>query len=232
MKLIERIKGAEHYIKRFSEWEATEQIIDETKAFWMLKKPDSQYQKVCLYRDGCNMFVYGDYGQFTFDSMTWRGDVYNLEYDNIGYQMEKLNYESKQTLKVFDDDKCREDIFDWLRERLEDRYDIEEDKIEKVVSFVKDSNYIISSELEEFCKENECDELSGIIEFTCDCLENVDEYDWIAFLRNRGFQEFDEEYESNLWNAGKCISQRYFVCMYALNVCGEKLTKQKENKIE
>lgn len=232
MKLIERIKGAEHYIKRFSEWEATEQIIDETKAFWMLKKPDSQYQKVCLYRDGCNMFVYGDYGQFTFDSMTWRGDVYNLEYDNIGYQMEKLNYESKQTLKVFDDDKCREDIFDWLRERLEDRYDIEEDKIEKVVSFVKDSNYIISSELEEFCKENECNELSGIIEFTCDCLENVDEYDWIAFLRNRGFQEFDEECESNLWNAGKCISQRYFVCMYALNVCGEKLTKQKENKIE
>lgn len=228
MKLIEKIDGAEHYISKFSEWEATEQIIDDTKAFWMLKKPDSQYQKVCLYRDGCNMFVYGDYGQFTFDSMTWRGDVYNLEYDNIGYQMEKLNYESKQSLRVFDEDKCREDIFDWLRERLEDRYNIEEDAIAKVVSFVKGSNYILSSELEEFCEENECDDIAEIIEFICECLENADEYDWIAFLRNKDFSEFDEVYESSLWNAGKCIHQRYFVCMYALQVCGEKLKSEKE----
>jgi hypothetical protein len=230
MKLIEKIDGAEHYIKRFSEWEATEQIIDDTKAFWCLKKPDSQYQKVCLYRDGCNMFIYGDYGQFTFDSMTWRGDVYNLEYDNIGYQMEKLNYDSKQSLKVFDEYKCREDIFDWLRERLENRYDIAVNIIEKVVSFIKDNSYIIGSELEEFCQENECDELSNIIEFACECLENVDEYDWISFLRNKSFQEFDEECESSLWNAGKCIHQRYFICMYALQVCGEKLLAAKGEK--
>ena len=230
MKLLERIDDAEYCIKRFSEWEATEQIIDDTKAFWCLKKPDSQYQKVCLYRDGRNMFIYGDYGQFTFDSMTWQGSVYNLEYDNIGYQMEKLNYESKQSLRVFDEDKCREDIFDWLRERLEDRYNIEEDVIAKVVSFVKGSNYILSSELEEFCEENECDDITEIIEFTCECLENVDEYDWIAFLRNKDFSEFDEVCESSLWNAGKCIHQKYFVCMYALQVCGEKLKADKENE--
>ncbi len=72
-KLVGHINGSEHYIKEFATWEASEQIIDDNKAFWMLKKPGSQYQKVCLYRDGCNMFVYGDYGQFTFDNMTWTG---------------------------------------------------------------------------------------------------------------------------------------------------------------
>lgn len=84
-RLTENIHDFEHYQKEFASWEATEQIIDDNKAFWMLRNPGSQYQKVCLYRDGCNMFVYGDYGQFTFDSMTWKGDVCNLEYDNIGY---------------------------------------------------------------------------------------------------------------------------------------------------
>ena len=86
----------------------------------MLRKPGSQYQKVCLYRDGCNMFVYGDYGQFAFDNMTWTGSVYNLQYDNIGYQMEKLNHESRESLRVFDESKCEEDIYDWLKEHLED----------------------------------------------------------------------------------------------------------------
>ena len=229
MKLLERIEGAEQYTKRFSEWEATEQIIDETKAFWCLKKPDSQYQKVCLYRDGCNMFVYGDYGQFTFDSMTWRGDVYNLEYDNIGYQMEKLNYDSKQSLKTFDDSACEEDVLDWLKERLENRYEIDEELINKVVLFIKKNHYVTSLEIEEFCEDNECDELYNIMKFTNECLDNTDEYEWISFLRSQNFQEFDEEWESNLWNAGKRINQRYFICMYALQICGEKLQASKNN---
>ena len=101
-KLVDYIKGSEHYINEFTTWEASERIIDDNKAFWMLRKPGSQYQKVCLYRDGYNMFVYGDYGQFAFDNMTWTGSVYNLQYDNIGYQMEKLNYESREALRVFD----------------------------------------------------------------------------------------------------------------------------------
>lgn len=83
MKLIDRIENAKHYIDKFSKWEASEIIIDDKKAFWCLKKQGSEYQKVCLYRDGCNMFIYGDYGQFTFDKMTWLGSVYNLEYDNV-----------------------------------------------------------------------------------------------------------------------------------------------------
>ena len=125
--LIDRIpKGM---INHFDDWKVTEQIFDDKKAFWCIKKPNSEYQKVCLYRDGCNMFVYGDYGQFTFDSMTWLGSVHNLQYDNIGYQMEKLDRDSKSTLYIYDESQCEKDIYAWLKERLENRYDIEEDVI-------------------------------------------------------------------------------------------------------
>lgn len=227
-KLVDYINGSEHYIKEFATWEASEQIIDDNKAFWMLRKPGSQYQKVCLYRDGCNMFVYGDYGQFTFDNMTWTGSVYNLQYDNIGYQMEKLNYESRQTLRVFDEDKCEEDIFSWLKERLENRYDVEEEIIEKTIKLFKDEPYLLDSEIEEFCIENDLIEIEDILYFTKDALESIDEYEWISFLRNSNLGEFDEECESELWNAGKCIHQRYFICMYALQICGEKLMEKEK----
>lgn len=148
-KLIDYIENAKYYEKEFVEWEAFEQIIDENKAFWMLKKPGSQYQKVCLYRDGYNMFVYGDYGQFTFDSMTWTGNVYNLEYDNIGYQMEKLSHESKQSLKVFNEFKCEEDIIDWLKYQLEEHYNLESDEIKKAVSFIETNPFV--TEIKDFC---------------------------------------------------------------------------------
>lgn len=235
MKLIEKIDGAEHYIKQFSEWEATEQIIDDTKSFWMLKKPDSQYQKVCLYRDGCNMFVYGDYGQFTFDSMTWRGDVYNLEYDNIGYQMEKLNYDSKQSLKVFDDTKGKEDVLDWVVNVIENRFDgidNTDDEWDNLIEKVKEVLDERCFDVDEFCEKYNCEDLRSLLDFADDLMSNIDEYDWIAFLRNNTskLEEFDEVYESSLWNAGKCIHQRYFICMYALQVCGEKLTRMKEGK--
>lgn len=231
-KLIDYIENAKYYEKEFSEWEATEQIIDENKAFWMLKKQGSQYQKVCLYRDGYNMFVYGDYGQFTFDSMTWTGSVYNLEYDNIGYQMEKLNYESKQSLKVFDDHKCEEDIIDWLKYKLESYYNLEEEIVEKVIHWFNSDahySYIDEVDIEEFCDKNDLIDIEDILIFTKECLANAEEYEWIAFLRNNYNQLYDfcdEPCESWLWNAGKCIHQRYFICMYALQVCGQKLKEQ------
>lgn len=197
----------------------------------MLKKPDSEYQKVCLYRDGCNMFVYGDYGQFTFDSMTWKGSVYNLQYDNIGYQMEKLNRDSKNTIYVYDESQCEKDIYNWLRERMENRYLIEEEIIEEIVKLFEDSYYVSDYDIEEFCEKHDLDELLDILIFTKNALENTDEYEWIAFLRRESFQEFDEECESELWNAGKCIHQRYFICMYALQVCAEKLREQNGEEV-
>ena len=175
------------------------------------------------------MFVYGDYGQFTFDNMTWTGSVYNLQYDNIGYQMEKLNHESRESLRVFDDNKCIDDIFDWLKEQLEDLYNIEDEIIEKIIKFFKESVYIHDSHIDEFCIQNDIEELKDILLFTERALENTDESMWIVFLRSSNLEDFDDPCESYLWNAGKCIHQRYFICMYALQVCGEKLSKQKEN---
>ena len=231
-KLTENIHNFEHYKKEFTTWEATEQIIDDNKAFWMLRKPGSQYQKICLYRDGCVMFVYGDYGQFTFDSMTWKGDVYNLEYDNIGYQMEKLNYESKQSLKVFDDDYCREDILDWFEENVQESfYDIADtdEELDTLISKAKENLVDYSFDVDEFCEKYKCEDLRSLLDFTDDLLANTDEYEWISYLRSNTdrLQEFDEPCESSLWNAGKRINQRYFICMYALEVCGEKLKEQK-----
>ena len=231
-RLTENVHSFEHYQKEFANWEATEQIIDDNKAFWMLRKPGSQYQKVCLYRDGCNMFIYGDYGQFTFDSMTWLGDVYNLEYDNIGYQTEKLNYESKQSLKVFDDDYCREDILDWFENVIESNYsDIvdSDEELNILISMAKENMVDYGFDVDEFCEKYKCEDLRSLLDFTDDLLSNTDEYEWISYLRNNTgrMQEFDEPCESSLWNAGKRINQRYFICMYALQVCGEKLKEQK-----
>ena len=226
MKLEERIDGFESYKNEFEKWEAQEHIIDNKKALWILKKEDSEYRKVCLYRDGKDMFVYGDYGQFSFDSMTWLGAVDNLEYDNIGYQMEKLSHESKQNLYVYDDCYCCEDIVEWLQERLEDRYDLDEETINNVCDWINKNYYSIDDvEVEEFCDKNGISEIEEILNFAGTCFRHTDEFEWISFLRNHSCEldEFDEVCESSLWKAGKRISQCYFICMYALKVCGEKL---------
>lgn len=228
-KLIDYIENAKYYEKEFAEWEAFEQIIDEDKAFWMLKKPVSRCQKVCLYRDGYNMFVYGDYGQFTFDSMTWIGNVYNFEYDNIGYQMEKLNCDSRKSLTVFDEHKCKEDIINWLKYQLKENYILKDDEIEKVVDFIRNDPF--DYELHEFCNgNNPFFDIEDILKFTEECFENAEEYEWISFLRRNydKLYDFDDPCESWLWDAGKCIHQRYFICMYALQVCGEKLKEQEK----
>lgn len=231
--LIDKIQGFEHYEKKFATWEATEQIIDDTKAFWCLKKPDSNYEKVCLYRDGCNMFVYGDYGQFTFDSMTWSGSVHNLEYDNIGYQFEKLNYESMKSLEIFDENKCEDDIYEWLRYEIENGYNYKDNEINEIINQFKNLHstrfYVDEYDIEEFCEEHNIEDLSYILKFVGECLSHIDEYEWIAFLRNSNLEDFDEVCESSLWNAGKVVHQRYYICLYALQVCGEKLKNIKEN---
>jgi len=229
MKLEKRIQNFEHYETKFKDWIATEKIIDDKRALWELKLKDSNVQKICLYRDGKDMFVYGDYGQFTFDSMTWLGSVYNLEYDNIGYQMEKLSYESKKELHVFDDTECEKDIIKWCINVIDCRYDTIRDSDEELDELcLKVKEYLSNryrGDLDEFCELNNCFDIRELLYFTDELFSHADEDEWIAFLRNstNEIQEYDEVYESSLWDAGKTISQKYFICMYALKVCGEKL---------
>lgn len=239
MKLEERIDGFKHYEELFKTWEATELIIDNRRAFWQIKDPDSECRKVCLYRDGKDMFVYGDYGQFTFDSMTWLGDVYNLEYNNTGYQMEKLSYESKQALSVYDEDKCKKDILEWMEEQIRNGdYDIIEDdsnyesNLDILLSEIKERIVDYGFYVRDFCKEYKCKQIENLLEFVDGLLSNTDEYEWISYLRNNtsDWSDFEDCYESSLWNAGKQISQSYFICMYAIQVCGEKLREKQDDK--
>lgn len=120
MNLIEAL-GKENYNsyrKKFNGWESREMIIDDVRAFWEIKDPGSKYTKVCLYRDGNDMFIYGDYGRYSFNAMTWGGSVYNLRYDNLGYQMEKLSPETREQLTFFDEDICEHQIREWLVNKL------------------------------------------------------------------------------------------------------------------
>lgn len=230
--LKDKIQNFKHYEKEFTTWEPTEIIIDENRAFWMLKKPDSECRKVCMFRDRYMVFVYGDYGSFCFDNMTWIGSVYNLEYDNIGYQFSKLSYDSKDALKAFDTDTCIEDLKEWFVETLEelkDGYNIENsNEIAKAIfQYIKENSHIWCDE-EELCEQFDCYEYIDLINFVhgmyCNC---DDEYDWIAYLRESNLGDFEDECESSLWNAGRKVSQSYYISMYALQVCRDKLEERK-----
>jgi len=120
MDLIERL-GKERYEQlreKFAGWEMKEVIIDDDRAFWEIKKPGSIYEKVSLYRDAETMMIYGDYGRYTFNNMTWYGTPQNLRYDCLGYQMEKLDFNTKEALRVFDIGLCEEEIREWLAKKL------------------------------------------------------------------------------------------------------------------
>lgn len=232
--LKDKIQNFDYYEKEFDTWEPTEIIIDENRAFWMLKKPDSECRKVCMFRDRYMIFVYGDYGNFCFDQMTWIGSVYNLAYDNIGYQFSKLSRDSKDALKAFDTDTCIEDLEEWFIETLEelkDDYNIENpDEIAKsIFQYIKENDCIFFYDEEELCKKYDCFEYMDLVQFVnnayCNC---DDEYDWISYLRESNLGDFEDKCESSLWNAGRKVSQSYYINMYALQVCRDKLEEKAE----
>ena len=228
--LKDKIQNFEYYEKEFATWEPTEIIIDENRAFWMLKKPDSEYRKVCMFRDRYMIFVYGDYGSFCFDQMTWIGNVYNLEYDNLGYQFSKLSHDSKDALKAFDTDVCIEELEEWFidtLEELKDNYNLEDsgEIAKSIFQYIKENSHIWYDE-EELCEIYDCHEYMDLINFVhgayCNC---DDEYDWVSYLRKSNLGDFEDECESSLWNAGRKVSQSYYISMYALQVCRDKMKK-------
>lgn len=229
MKLEEQILGVDNCVKEFNSWDAKEIIIDNAKAFWEIKKPGCNFRKVCLFRDGVNMYIYGDYGNYTFDKMTWSGSPYNLEYNNLSYQNEKLAHESKDSVYVFDEEAATEDIIDWFKEVAINLYNYRETEINLLVEKIDLKNAYI--DVNNFCYENECDDLIELLEFSIELYENSnDEIEYISYLRSSNLEDFDEVCESTLWRAGKRISQTYLVSLLALKICGEKLRCQKDDK--
>ena len=206
MKLEDRIYNVEYYVKKFNSWDVKEIIIDDQKAFWEIRKPGSQIQKVCLFRDGSNMYIYGDYGSYSFDKMTWLGSPYNLEYNNLGYQNKKMSYDTKNNVYMFDDEAATEDIIDWIKEVAVDRYDYHESEINLLLEKIdiRNNPYID--------------------------INSNDEIEYISYLRNSNLEAFDEVCESQLWRAGKRISQNYLVSLLALKICSEKLKCQRDDE--
>ncbi len=227
MGLKENILDFDSYRKEFSKWEAKEIIIDDSKAWWCLKNPSSSVQKVCMFRDGPVVNVYGNYGSFTFDKMTWLGDVYNLAYDSLDYQFGKLSEESKQYLYVFDAEECKKDVINWMKEHLScDGY--LDHEINEIVEYISNLDISCTNDwiIADFCERKSYD-CSLLLYFIDECLKNMENSEtWIDFLKNSELGNFDDFYESILWEAGKRIRQDFFINLYALKICGEKLNEK------
>lgn len=236
MELFKKISAFPYFKKEFDKWDAEEHIIDTERAYWCLRKPGSEFQKVCLYRDGYTMLIYGDYGCYTFSNMTWYGDVYNLKYNSLGYQTEKLDYYSKQTLYDFKYKECINDIIDWLEDYLTSTEETDESVTKNVMQYVKDS--IVGTKpfdgtIDDFCEEHDIEHLAPVIEFTEDCLENCDsQEELVAHLMNSNLDDYDEASESTLWYAGERVRQQYYISLYALYVCGQKLESMFNKKVK
>ena len=186
-----------------------------------------------MFRDRYMVFVYGDYGNFCFDQMTWIGSVYNLAYDDIGYQFSKLSHDSREVLKAFDTDTCIEDLEEWLTEtlgELQNNYNIENPSeiAKSIFQYIKENDFVCYDE-EELCEKYDCYEYMDLVNFVngayCNC---DDEYDWISYLRESNLGDFEDECESELWNAGRKVSQSYYISMYALQVCRDKLEERND----
>ena len=230
MKLEEMIYNADIYIKKFNSWNVKEINIDDRRSFFEIRKPGSTIEKVCLFSDEYHMIIYGDYGSYVFDKMTWQGKPYNLQYNNLPYQNEKMSFDTKKAVYAFDEEAVVEDIIDWLKEMAVDLYDYEESKINSLVKKIYFSDPYFS--IYDFCYENDCDDLMDLLDFCHDLYQNSDdEIGFISYLREANLYCFEDNI-SGLWNAGKRISQPYLISLLALKICGEKLSNQKDKKMK
>lgn len=213
----------------FDDWEVTEQIIDDKKAFYSIKKPNSEYQKVCLFRDGNYMTIYGDYGEYHFTHMSWLATPLNIPYDNLSYLMSKMSAEDREKAYEFDSDFALDDIFEWLTDRLTSHYNFEESIANTITSHIKETDWLCD-ELE-YIQKNGFDGIEHIVSFVYDAIDHTDDkIEWISFLRNNDFSEYDEMFESELWEAGQRIDDRFLICLYALRKCGDKLANMENVK--
>lgn len=231
MKLEDMIYNVDIYINKFNSWYVKEIKIDDKKGFWEIRKPGSEIEKVCLFSDEYHMCIYGDYGSYVFDKMTWQGTPYNLEYNNLPYQNGKMSFDTKKAVYVFDEDEVVEDIISWLKEIAVVLYDYTEDEMNSLAEKICFNEPYFN--IYDFCYENDCGDLIHLLDFCYDLYQNSsDEYNFISCLRDSNFPNldyFEESCRSYLWSAGKRIRQDYLVSLLALKICGEKLRNQNEN---
>lgn len=231
-----KIHGFPYYEKLFKDWIATETIVDENKAIWELKNPENESQKICLYKDRYTLFVYGAYGQYSFDSMTWIADIHTIAYDNLDYQFQKLNNDSKKALYVFDNTQAKDDIITWFKQILNENYSVTDYQVTTAINFLNKYDNEIITPVDDFISDTPsvC-EFEDLLKFTCKLLKTVSESDekadYISFLRNNTstIDDFEDASQSSLWNIGMITHQSYYITMYALKLCSEKLKSKETN---
>jgi hypothetical protein len=228
--LYQKVKHKEHFKKLFESWEATETIIDNNKAVWELKKPGSECCKVCLYRDRYAAFVYGDYGQYSFDALSWIASIHNFEYNNPSYLFQKLNKHSKDALYIFDEETAQKDIINWIKTQMNHHFHISTYSQNQITKFIKEYDYV-SYDLNDFLEKHpSLEDIRDFLEFACELYQSTcnEKSDYISFLQNHTsiIEEYEDPYSSDLWDAGMIISQSYYVPLYALQICSKKLKRK------
>lgn len=223
-KIYNSLKDGKYYKDMFRKWEASKTVIDATKALYELKNPESKDAKICMYRDGANVFLYGSYGQFTFDSLTWLAAPNNLQYDNISYMVEKLSDESRNAVYTFDESCAKSEILEWAKDRLEYYFALPDARINVALKYFEseESDY---SNIYMFVSEDFIIAVNALIEAAYS-----GEEDYRRAIRDEAevLSSYDDDYNLNLCHAGYTVSQRFCICMYAMEVCAKKLAKQKK----
>ena len=217
-KIYNSLKDGKYYKDMFRKWEASKTVIDATKALYELKNPESKDAKICMYRDGANVFLYGSYGQFTFDSLTWLAAPNNLQYDNISYMVEKLSDESRNAVYTFDESCAKSEILEWVRGQLEYHFALSDTKVNATLKYFSCEKCDRSAVLEDL---NFVIAVNALIEGANNGEEN---YRQAVYDNMETLSSYDDDY-GNLYNAGQTLNQRFCICMYAMEVCARKLTK-------
>lgn len=220
-KIYDSLKDGKYYKDMFRKWEASKTVIDATKALYELKNPKSKDAKICMYRDGTNVFLYGSYGQFTFDSLTWLATPNNLQYDNISYMVEKLSDESRNAVYTFDENCAKSEILEWVRDRLRHYYALSDAQISNVLKYFlcKSCHFF---DIHKLISEDFIFIVEELIDATYSGEKN---YKRVICENAEILSSYDDDYELNLYNAGQTLNQRFCICMYAMEVCARKLTK-------
>lgn len=232
--MTQHVKNAEYYIKKFSTWEASKIIIDDQKAIYILKKPDSRVEKVCMFVDGYNMYIYGDYGTLSFDRMTWVATPDNLAYQDMGYMMSKLSSNNYDSIHVFDEDKCKEDLENWFATYIKEYYHFQDDVIKQIIQALEEETFTYSLNLLEDVEAvlEKCtsgaEEISTEAEIFVKALENMyDREGWITFLNQFNDRIMDlncyEETYIEMRDFGKIIDGRFYVNLLAMFILYNKL---------
>ena len=220
-KIYDSLKSGKYYKDMFKKWEASKTVIDATKALYELKNPEFKNVKICMYRDGANVFLYGSYGQFTFDSLTWLAAPNNLQYDNISYMIEKLSDESRNAVYTFDENCAKSEILEWVKDRLKYYFALPDARIDATLKYFSCEKCDRSAVLENL-------DFVIAVNTLIESVDNGEEsYRQAVHDNMETLFRYDDDYE-NLYNAGQTLSLRFCICMYAMEVCAKKLAKQKK----